>query len=221
MDRRVAKRRLQGAGEIILVCYLLLVVGVALMQALTGFPTVAQLASSPVLLLGHGEWWRLFTSALVVNGPVVPQVAAIGALGSLSIYFGGSWLFWKTALAGHIFGTLVAYAGLPLVWLLDHSTAERLLIDPDYGVSLVWCAALGAFAALCWLGKRADWRRPAQPLLTVAAVLVMVLVTVYSDEMAAIQHVLAFAIGFVIIGTADRSRVLHKSRRPLRVRKLA
>lgn len=217
MDRRVAKRRLQGAGEIVLVCYLLLVVLIALVRAVTGLPTVEQLASSPVLLFGHGEWWRLFTSALVVDGPVVPQIAAIGALGSLSIYFGGSWLFWKTALAGHILGTLVAYAGLPLVWLLDQSTAQRLLTNPDYGVSLVWCAALGAFAALSWLGKRADWRRPAQPLLTVAAVLVMVLVTIYSDEMAAIQHVLAFVIGFVIIGTADRSRALHRSRRALRV----
>jgi hypothetical protein len=43
----------------------------------------------------------------------------------------------------------------------------------------------------------------------------MVLVTVMSDKMDAIQHTLAFLIGGLIVGTTDRSVKMERSRRPL------
>lgn len=214
MKLALTMRRITGAGEVLLLSYLLIVVGVAVARALTGWPSVGSLASSPVLLW-HGQWWRLVTSALVVQGPPVPQILAIAALGTVSIYFGGSWLFWRTAVTGHIFGTLASYVWFAGLWLVDRAAVARLLVNPDYGVSLVWCAGLGVFAGWAWMGARANWRRPVRPLLAVAAVAVLLVVVAYSDPMAAVQHAVAFGVGAIIIATADRSRALHKARRPL------
>lgn len=211
---KMTERRIKGAGEIVLFAYLLCVVAIALLQRIAGWPTVSQLASSPALLV-QGQWWRIITSGFVIQGPPAPQLAAIAVLGTLSIYIGGSWLFWRTAIAGHIVGTLVAYAGFSAIWLLDHTVSTRFITDPDYGVSLIWCAALGAFVALAWLGNRADWRRPEQPWPALLAVVVMIVVLAYSDPMAAVQHAVAFLVGLSIIATAGRSKVLRRQRRIL------
>jgi hypothetical protein len=193
--------------------YLLAVVAIAILRGMTGYPLVNDLASSPALLM-HGEWWRLITSAFVIDGPPVPQVIAIGVLGSLGIYFGGSWTFWSTALAGHFLGTLIAYGGIALVWAQNHDIVAHYLTDPDYGVSLIWCAALGAFAGMVWFGNL-SWNRVQRMWVIVLALSIMVLVTVMSDKMDAIQHTLAFLIGGLIVGTTDRSVKMERSRRPL------
>jgi hypothetical protein len=214
MVLRFSKRGVLGIGELVLLTYLLVVVGVALARAVAGWPSVSVLASSP-LLLWQGQWWRLLTSGLVVNGPPVPQLAAIGALGTLVIYFGGSWLFWRVAVAGHLVGTLVSYGWFALLWLAGRAQGAKFLTDPDYGVSLVWCAGLGAFAAWAWMGPKANARRPWRPWLVILALLIMFVVTMYSDDMAALQHMVAFAVGVAIISTAGRARVLHHERKPL------
>jgi hypothetical protein len=202
-----------GVGEIVLLAYLITVITIAITRTLFGFPTVNELASSPALLL-HGEWWRLFTSAFVIEGPAIPQLLAIGVLGSMGIYFGGSWTFWSTALAGHFLGTLLAYAGLALVWVQDHALVAKYITDPDYGVSLIWCAALGAFATMVWYGTGLKWSRGTRMTVVVAALTIMIIVTIFSDKMDAVQHALAFIIGGCIAGTANRSVRMHRSRRP-------
>jgi hypothetical protein len=213
MNRKRQKRYRLGLGEILLMLYLVTVIVIAILRAVTGFPTITELASSPALLL-HGEWWRLVTSAFVIDGPPIPQLIAIGVLGSLGIYFGGSWTFWSTALAGHFLGTLITYGGLALVWIQNHDSAGLYLTDPDYGVSLIWCAALGAFAGMVWFGTL-KWSRLQKMWVVVVALSIMVLVTVMSDQMDAIQHILAFLIAALIVGTAGRSVKLERSRRPM------
>lgn len=200
-------RQSSGFGEALLLGYLIVVVVIALLRAFTNWPTLAQLASTPALL-AHGEWWRLATSAFVINGPPVPQVLALAVLGSLAIYLGGSWLFWTSAVAGHVIGTLVAYVGFSAAWAGGSTVGLSFLINPDYGVSLVWCAALGAFAGLAWLGTRRKWAKPEHPYLATAAAVVMVVVTLYSDDMAAVQHVVAFIVGLAVLALVSRTRPL-------------
>jgi len=162
----------------------------------------------------QGQWWRLATSGLIIQGPAVPQILAIAVLGGAGIYFGGSWLFWRTAILGHVVGTMVAYGAFSVLWLANHAAANRFLTNPDYGVSLIWCAALGAFASWSWLGSRGELRRPVHPVPAILTGVVMVIVVTYSDPMAAVQHVVAYLVGLAIIATADRSRSLHRQRRP-------
>jgi hypothetical protein len=214
MARTKKKPYRLGVGEIVLLAYLVIVIVIAITRVVFGFPTINELASSPALLL-HGEWWRLFTSAFVIEGPAVPQLLAIGVLGSMGIYFGGSWTFWSTALAGHFLGTLLAYAGLALVWVQNHALVASYITDPDYGVSLIWCAALGAFAAMVWFDRGQQWSLGSRMAIVATVLTIMVVVTIYSDKMDAVQHALAFIIGGFIVGTADRSVRMHRSRRPL------
>ena len=198
----------------VLLGYLIVVIGLALARLIWGWPSVAELASSPALV-AQGQWWRLFTSGLVVNGPVVPQIVAIGALGTLAIYFGGAPTFWVSALSGHFLGTMISYVGVAGLWAVDRAAAVHYATSPDYGVSLVWCAALGAFAAWAWMGPRAIARRPVRPLWTVVAVAVLFVVTMYSDGLAAVQHAVAFGVGALVIATAGRSRRVQRERRSL------
>lgn len=208
MKRRVAQRRMVTIGEAILLAYLIAVMGIAVMRILTGFPTINELASSPALV-ARGEWWRLITSAFIVDGPVIPQMVALAALGSLGIYMGGSWVFWVTALSAHILGTLIAYVAFAALWLVNRTADAAFLNNPDYGVSLVWCAALGVFAAICWFGGKKASRLPQRPLLVAATVLAIGIVTFYSDDMAAMQHMAAYIIGFAIMALVDRDQVSH------------
>jgi hypothetical protein len=209
----VSRARNPNVGELVLFAYLACVVSVAVIQRISHWPIISELASSPALLM-QGQWWRLFTSGLVIQGPAVPQILTIAVLGMLGIYIGGSWLFWRTAVAGHVVGTMVAYAVFSGMWLTDHAVSSQFLTDPDFGVSLVWCAGLGAFAALTWLGRGSSWGRPVHPLLAIAAIVVMTLVTAYSDPMAAVQHFVAFLVGFGIMATADRSTLVSGTPRP-------
>jgi hypothetical protein len=213
-SRRKPASSWQNIGQVILASYLICVVVIAILQHLTGHPTVQELASSPTLL-AEGQWWRLITSGLIVQGPAVPQVLAIAVLGGAGIYFGGSWLFWRTALLGHVVGTMVAYGAFSVAWFANHAASARFLTSPDYGVSLIWCAALGAFAAWAWLGPGSDIRRPLHPFASLACFAVMAIVIAYSDPMAAVQHIVAFAVGLGIISTADRSKILHRERHSL------
>jgi hypothetical protein len=213
MKVRASKSQRGAIGVALLAGYLGVVAVIAVLRALTGWPTVAELASTPALL-AHGEWWRLITSALVVNGPPLPQMIAIAVLGSAAIYFGGSAVFWSAAVAGHVIGTLAAYVGLSAAWISARSSGSRLLTDPDYGVSLIWCAALGAFAAMACLGAGRNWRRPQYPWLAVGAVLVLGIVTAFSDRMAAVQHIIAFVVGFVVLALAGRPASARSPRRP-------
>lgn len=198
----------------LLLAYLIVVMALEIARGVFGWPSVRELASSPALV-AQGQWWRLVTSGLVVNGPVVPQIVAIGALGTLAIYFGGSATFWVSAVAGHYFGTMISYIGVAGLWAVDRAAALRYATNPDYGVSLVWCAALGAFAAWAWLGPRASVRRPVHPLWSLVALGVLVVVTFYSDNLAAVQHAVAFVVGATVIATAGRSKQVHRERRAL------
>ncbi len=206
------QRKLSSAGEIILLVYLVTVIVIAIMRATVGYPTIAQFASSPELI-AHGQWWRLFTSAFVIDGPPVPQLLAIGVLGTLGIYMGGSWVFWATAVAGHFLGTLIAYVGFAGIWLNDRAIDARFLVDPDYGVSLIWCAALGVFAALSWFGDRPGWRKPLHPVVVFLTLIAISVVTFYSDDMATVQHLASYLIGFGIMALVDRTKVARTDRR--------
>lgn len=138
-------------GQILLGAYIATVIVVAAIRDTVGTPLITDLASTPSAL-AHGAWWQLFTSGLVVDGPLLPQVLAVAVLGALSIYFRGSLLFWLTALIGHIFGTIITYVGVGVAWLIHPAWVSGLLRQEDYGISLIWCAALGMVTAAAWLG---------------------------------------------------------------------
>lgn len=159
----------------------------------------------------HGAWWQLLTSGLVVDGPLLPQVAAVGVLGALGIYFRGSLIFWLTAALSHILGTIVTYVGVGIAWLVHPGWVEDLLEQPDYGISLIWCAAMGMVAAAAWLGPDSSRNMIFKPLIFTATLTILAAVTWFSVGLARYEHIAAFAIAFAIVMLTPQHR--HIGRR--------
>lgn len=186
-------------GEWLLAVYVLVVIACTVAQLFLGPPVLHLLSSSPAALV-HGRWWTLITSSFIIDGPKLPQVVAVLTLGAIAIYTGGAWVFWRVALAGHILGTLLTYLGLWLAWLANPSGWQRLINAPDYGVSLIWCAALGAIAAVAWRGtNRQAHFRPYLPATFIGCWLILFFITWLSVGLAAYEHDLAFILGYVIM----------------------
>ncbi len=198
-----------NAGQVLLGLYLVAVVVIMLIRDTIGAPFIATLASTPTAL-AHGAWWQLFTSGLVVDGPALPQILAVGALGGLGIYFRGSGLFWLIALVGHIFGTILTYIGIGIVWLIHPHWVAGLLHQQDYGISLIWCAALGMVAAAAWLGPDSSRGKIYKPLALITAIVIMTVVTGYSVGLARYEHLTAFVLAFLIVTFTPQHRHVSK-----------
>jgi hypothetical protein len=116
---------------------------IAVVQATTRFPPDHLFASSPAGVAG-GRWWPLATSALVIDGAPLAQLTLAAILSVAALRFLGGPLFWLVAAAGHIGATLVAYAGVGVLWLVARGDAESVVEAPDYGISAIWMGLLGA-----------------------------------------------------------------------------
>jgi hypothetical protein len=205
--RRLGTRRANARhlGAALAAGYVLSVAVLALVRAFAGVPAIDQVALTPSRL-EQGRIWLLFTSGFVIAGPAVPQILALASLGACLNHFGGSLLFWRSALAGHILSTLLTYAGVGLLSLTDAGIATGLLDQPDYGISAVWAGALGAAAAGPFGGLSGHGRKPWP---SYAAVVVIVVISAFSRGLALPEHVLAFALGAAVMwgsGRATRTR---------------
>lgn len=113
----------------------------------------ALLASSPARFL-RGRLWYLLSSGLVAQSPLALSLFSFALLAAATIAVCGRRATWELILLGHVGSTLLAYAvafaasGAELV-------PAQALERPDYGVSAVQAAWIGALAA-------AAWRRPGQ-----------------------------------------------------------
>jgi membrane-bound metal-dependent hydrolase YbcI (DUF457 family) len=198
-----------GFGQALLGAYIVVVIILTIIRDTLGAPFLTELASTPHNL-AHGAWWQLFTSGLVVDGPLLPQIVAVAVLGTLGIYFRGSWLFWLTAIISHILGTILTYIGIGIAWLIHPAWVNNLLQQQDYGISLIWCAALGIVAAAAWLGPDSSRSPIYKPLILVGAIAVMTVVTWFSVGLARYEHLAAFTIAFLIVSLTPQHR--HVSR---------
>jgi hypothetical protein len=169
--------------------YLVVVVIVAGSRAATGRPTVRSLALTPDRLEAR-KLWLLATSAVIVDGPVLPQLA--GLVPSVILAerrFGGE----STAavmVVAHVGATLLAYVTLRVFTGDADGPHNRSL---DYGVSAVWLGTLGALSEASLPGAR----RRERPALAVVALGVVAFgggVACF-PLLSATEHGFAFALG--------------------------
>jgi hypothetical protein len=187
-------RRLRShlsVGTALGIAWLAAVAAIAVAQALHDGPSDADLAASPARVAA-GELWPLVTSAFVIAGSPVAQLAATAVLLAAVVRRHGAGMFWLAAAVGHVGATLVTYAGVGVLWLASRADVDSVVDAPDYGISAIWSAALGALAAGAAVGPR--WRRPA---LAASAICVLVLLapTPFGGDLAGVEHVVAFGLG--------------------------
>jgi hypothetical protein len=195
-------RALRRTGAVLAAAWL---VAVAVIAVFDDADIVRDLACAPAALWA-GKLWTLPASALIIQGPAIPQLVMTGALAAALVRACGGAVFWLVAAVGHVGATLIAYAGIGLVYLVARSTAEGVVHTHDYGISAVWAAAFGALAVI-------RLRRGDHPRVTAAwalAILALFVVLVPLDgELADVEHLLAFVLGAGVMLLRGRSGHLN------------
>jgi hypothetical protein len=169
--------------------YLALVTAVAVSRGLTGHPTAAGWGLTPDRLKA-GEMWLLATSALIVNGVVLPQLLALALTIVATLRHMSARYATTVMVAGHLGATLLAYG------VLLAATGDADGVDGrtnDYGTSAIWLALLGALAVAALPEARAG-DRPARAFIATAIATVAGAVALFA-LMTATEHALAFALG--------------------------
>lgn len=183
-------RTTHHVGVAAAVAYLAAVVAFELLRRGAHGPQAADLASSPAGV-ASGHLLPLLTSGLLVAGDPVVQIAGAAAAAIAVLVLLGPGAFWRAALAGHVGATLVAYAGVGLLWLVARADVDAVVDAPDYGISAVWAGSLGALVVA---GTRGSSRRLVRGV-AVAAVALFVAAIPFSSDLAGVEHLLAFVLG--------------------------
>ena len=216
-DARISERRTPASAErvaaALAVCYLLCVAAFEVTRHAFGSPRPRNLAATPAAILA-GKLWLLVTSAFLVSGEPalhlngtavdVLELTALALAAVLVVERLGALTFWVVAVAGHVGGTLLAYAGVGLVWLVSHDADNGVIHKLDYGVSAVLMALLGALMVSAWKSIAANGRRPREVLLLVVCAATGIAGATLFEPLVDAEHGVAFVLGALVIALGPR-----------------
>jgi hypothetical protein len=172
---------------------------VAVVSSLTAIQRVgavplASLAASP-REVADGRLWLLLSSGVVAADPLLWSLLSFCGLAFVTLALCGWRILWLAALAGQTFSTLLGYSVIGIARLVEPRAFERLLSTPDYGVSAISAAWLGALAAVGWRKRGENIGRAAIVLGSVAAGVLAWFVRGKGLDVLDSEHLFAFAIG--------------------------
>ena len=146
-----------------------------------------------------GKLWVLPASALVVDRPVLIGLAAFAALAIATLRFCGTRTFWTAAVLGHLCSALAVYVIIGVARLAYPHLFAAALVSPDFGVSAMQGAWVGALATTAWLWARGDRRRRSMVVVGVCAVTAIAWWLHPSPSILTTEHGFAFLIGCVVV----------------------
>jgi hypothetical protein len=181
----------------------------ALLRAVAGIPHVEDLASTPAAV-AQGRVWTLITSAFLVSGPAIPEIAGLAAVGALLVRRHGAGALWRAAAVGHVGSALVAYAGVGALALAGAHLAHHVLHAPDYGLSCVWAGVVGALGVSAAARLRRRPNRSAAVALAATYGVLVVLTLVVGTPLVRAEHLLALLLGgAVMLRTSELRPAVH------------
>jgi hypothetical protein len=121
----------------------------------------------------------------VVEGFAAPQIVLTAGAAFAVIRMRGPFVWWAAVIAGHVGSALLAYA------IIGIAGADAAADDPDFGISCVLGATLGALFA-------SGLRRHDRTLIAIGAVAFLVLLP-FSVDWYGPEHPLSFALGFGVV----------------------
>lgn len=152
-----------------------------------------------VARVAAGQLWVLATSALVVDRPVLVGFAAFVSLAALTMWYCGARTFWIAAIAGHLGSTLIVYAIVGLSRLVDTHLFGSAFVAPDFGVSAMQGAWVGALATTAWF-QTGRGRGCRAAVIAGVCVLAAVAWWLHPDpSILTTEHGFAFLIGCVVV----------------------
>jgi hypothetical protein len=148
--------------------------------------------------LAAGQVWVLPASAIVVDRPVLVGLAAFSVLAAATMRICGARTFWLAAAAGHAGSTLFVYAIIGAAQLADPEMFASAATTPDFGVSAIQGAWVGAITATAWIGA-ADRRDRTLVVAGVCAVAGVGWWLHPDPSILTTEHLFAFLIGCGIV----------------------
>ncbi|MGZ4401368.1 MAG: hypothetical protein ACXVRI_00755 [Gaiellaceae bacterium] len=205
-DGRKASRaslagRVSGLG---LVC---VVTGITLATRAHELPLKPFVASATKI--ASGQVWVLAASALIVDRPVLIGLAAFGVLAVATLRFCGAGTFWLAAAVGHAGSTLLVYAIIGSTQLADPEMFATAAVRPDFGVSAMQGAWVGAITATAWSRAGTDHRDRSLVAAGVCAVAGVGWCLHPDPSILTTEHLFAFFIG---CGIVSRRRLAAAAR---------
>jgi lysylphosphatidylglycerol synthetase-like protein (DUF2156 family) len=152
------------------------------------------LAASP-RRLAEGKVWLLATNGMLVQRPILLSLLSFALLSLFTLYLCGSRVFATSAAVGHVGSTLLAYLVVAVGFAVDRGSVRSVLDVPDYGVSAMQAAWIGAIAATVW---RREGQTARGRVLTVGSCLAVTTFAwmLRSDlTLLDLDHLFAFTIG--------------------------
>jgi len=176
-----------------------LVAGVSSLTALqrVGAVSLASVASSP-REVADGRVWLLVTNGVVAADPLLWSLLSFCGLALATLALCGWRVLWVTALLGQIVSTVLGYSIIGVARLADPGTFQRLVSTPDYGVSAISAAWLGAIAAVAWRTRSESLAKAAIVIGCVSAGVLAWFVRGRGLDVLDSEHFVAFAIGVVV-----------------------
>jgi hypothetical protein len=142
--------------------------------------------------LADGGLLALLTSAIAVEGPLpVWQILLATVVTAVVIWREGAVVWWIAALVGHVGSALITYALIGIASALGSGAAEDAANDPDYGISAVLGASLGALLAS---GLRSGDR-----MITAFGIAGFIVLLPFSIGWLDMEHLLAFGLGAAVV----------------------
>lgn len=186
---------------------------VCVVTAITFATRAHELPLTPFLASGtkvaSGQVWLLLTSALIVDRPVLIGLAAFVILAAATVRICGARTFWLAGAIGHVASTLMAYAIIGSAQLADPGAFASAVARPDFGVSAMQGAWVGAITATLWARAGSD-RRDRSLVLAGVCGLACVAWWLHPDpSVLTTEHLFAFLIG---CGIASRRSLVALAR---------
>ena len=149
--------------------------------------------------LASGQVWVLATSALVVDRPVLIGLAVFVALALATLRICRVRTFWLAAALGHVGSTLLVYGIIGSTQLVDVGAFARAAATPDFGVSAIQGAWVGAITATAWVRAGADYRDRSLVAAGVCALAGVGWWLHPDPSILTTEHLFAFVIGCGIV----------------------
>ncbi|HEY8028696.1 MAG TPA: hypothetical protein VIE38_04205 [Gaiellaceae bacterium] len=149
--------------------------------------------------LASGRVWVLPASALIVDRPVLIGLVAFGMLAAATLRFCELRTFWLAAVVGHVGSTLFVYAIIGSTQLADREVFAAAAVRPDFGVSAIQGAWVGAITATAWSRAGTDRRNRILVAAGVCAVSGVGWWLHPDPSILTTEHLVAFFIGCVTV----------------------
>jgi len=161
-----------------------------------GAVPLTYLAASP-REVADGRLWLLVSNGAIAADPLLWSLLSFCGLAFLTLALCGPRILCFAGFMGQTFSTLLGYSIIAVARLVDPGAFQRLVSAPDYGLSAISAAWLGAIAAVEWRKRRESTGRAAIVLGCIAAACLAWFVRGRGLDVLDSEHVFAFAIGVV------------------------